>query len=168
MGLVDDLVRCCSDTRYFTERPRNLPLPIGSEGKLFDMFCFALTGYPRGMAGGLYTSPRFTIYTTFHSILFSSTNHLHSEGDNVHTYTNLYTPIRSATLAGSPFSFDYLPCTKIPLCPCRLSTWRHRIVRPIRKCFKRKSTLRHPAERESQTKTLTICFSKKKFVIAVL
>ena len=111
---MDDFVRCCSDTRYFTERPRNLPLLIGSEGKLFDMFCFALTGYPRGMAEGLYTSPRFTIYTTFHSVLFSSTNHLHSEGDNVRTYTNLYTPIRSATLAVSPFSLTIYYVLRYP------------------------------------------------------
>ena len=27
--LVDDLVRCCSDTRYLTERLRKPPLPIG-------------------------------------------------------------------------------------------------------------------------------------------
>ena len=45
---MDDLVRCCSDIRYFTERPRNLPLPIGLEGKLFNMFLLCIDRIPTG------------------------------------------------------------------------------------------------------------------------
>ena len=69
MGLVDDLVCCCSDIYYLTERPRNLPLPLGSEGKLFDMFCFAFTGYPLG--DGIRIIHESSIYD-IHDISFSS------------------------------------------------------------------------------------------------
>ena len=70
---MDDLVPCCSDIRYFTERPRNLPLPIGSEGRLFDIFCFELTGYPRGMCRRIiHESSTYDIHDI--SFLLSSTN----------------------------------------------------------------------------------------------